>query len=230
MLKNLKSQYHQEERFVSPNLWDRLKQKLDDEKVEIVPQNTKPNFRLLWWSAAAVIILVLSIFIVESNNDVEDISPKIVNHKKIESPQVEKDSKFETTEKPIEKLTEKPQNTQVENLVQNPNKPIRSEEKPIVSHEDNSIKPIVIPEEKTLAEATTAQPSKPQKYVNSKDLLFGVELDKTRADQQNNQKSKMGINDFKYKKSNDDFDDRLSPKSIKILGFTIFDKDSVTKK
>lgn len=229
MLKNLKSQYHQEERFVSPNLWDRLEQKLDDEKVE-APNKTKLNFRLLWWSVAAVIILVLSIFIVDSNNDFENISPKIVNQNKVETQQKEKDSRLKNPEKVENKLVEDQLNIQVENLVQIQNKPIKSEEKPIVSYDDNSIKPIVIPEEKVLAEAAKTQPTKPEKYVTSKDLLFGVELEKTRSDQQNNQKSKMGMNNLKHKKSNEDFDNRLSPKSIKILGFTIFDKDSVTKK
>ncbi|WP_300670372.1 hypothetical protein [Soonwooa sp.] len=230
MLKNLKSQYHQEERFVSPNLWDRLEQKLDDEKVEIAPQKTKPNFRLLWWSAAAVLILALSIFIVESNTTVKDITPKIVNQNKIENPQFQDNLKAEDSEKLVEKTIEKPQSSQVKNIVQTQNKEVKVENQATISQDNNSISPIAIPEEKAIADAPVIQPAKPQKYVNSKDLLFGVELDKTRADQQNSQKSKMGLNDLKHKKTSEDLDDRLSPKSIKILGFTIFDKDSVNKK
>lgn len=230
MLKNFKSKYHQEERFVSPNLWDRLEQKLDEETIQIAPKKAKPSFRLIWWSAAAILILALSIFIAESNTAIKDISPKIVNDNKLESPQLEQNSTLETPEKPIENKIEKPENIQINNLVQIQNKEIKTELKSNDSYDDSSVKTIEIPEEKTIVQTTDIQQIKPPKYVDSKDLLFGLELDKTRADQQNSQKSKMGMTDLKNKRSVDDFDDRLSPKSIKIFGFTVFDKDSISKK
>lgn len=226
MLKNLKSQYEQEKRSVSPDIWETLKDKLADSHTN--PKSKiegKSRKKILWWSAAAVIILIASLAKFNLTKDLP--KQNTILAVKENNTVLEKNASPNQDLKTSEKI-KSIDNIEKQHLVQNQKNTVISEEKIIVSEVPKQMLSTV-EEPQVLAENSKTETPKP-KYISSKDLLFGIELDKTRNDQQNNQNSKLGMTDYKTQNSGKDFDEKLTPKSLKILGFTIFDKDSTIKK
>ena len=77
--------------------------------------------------------------------------------------------------------------------------------------------------EEQLAQTDIQKPTEKVKYVSSSDLLFGVEIDKAKAE---TPKSAMGINTIKSKNDSD----FPNPKRIKLFGITLYEKDFITTK
>ena len=239
-MQNLKSKYEQQETKVSDRLWEKLEQKLDQN-----PANVQKPKRV-WLQYAAAIILMIglggSLLMINTGSEIND-NQQFAKHARDQS--LEQDVNQENKNSP-ELATENNSQTAGQNLLVDkgdssakssiardemakPAKEERPASRQYADHESVIKKEMpqvtAQPEEKLAQNDTSASLStKPKvKYVSSSDLLFGVEIDKAKAEKP---KSAMGINSSRSKNE----PDILNPKRIKILGITLYDKDSITNK
>ena len=226
-MQNLKSKYEQQEMKVSDGLWDRLEEKLD----QVPAKEKKP--KMIWFRYVAIILLMIGLggsFLMINHkaeiNENQEFTNKAENQNINQNSVPVQQSGNDEVEKLIPEKIDN-QKLALENIKKN--RPIKKE-----IQTQNSIleKEIIIkkeepqitsqPEEK-LAQNNIAVPRQKVKYVSSSDLLFGVEIDKTKAE---TPKSAMGINTIKSKNDSD----FPNPKRIKLFGITLYDKDSITTK
>lgn len=229
-MQNLKSKYEQQEMQVSDGLWDRLEEKLD-----LVPaKERKPKF--IWWRFAAVIILIVSFNGVSWMTDIENkvknyqvskypsrvenqiltAKEQAIYNQQMQTPVILKNNVNKNSNPKVEnlKIAENLQTENHKNIVQ-----ITENELDIKKEESQ----IVSKSKELFTQTDIQKPKEKVKYVSSSDLLFGVEIDKAKAE---TPKSAMGINTPKIK-SESDFP---NPKRIKLFGITLYDKDSITTK
>ncbi|UQB70084.1 hypothetical protein [Epilithonimonas zeae] len=226
-MQNLKSKYEQQEMKVCDDLWGRLEEKLDQ-----VPSKEKRP-KIFWWRFVAVILLILNFgaisWMTDIENKVKETSefkfPRIENqissvrqHSE-NTGEIQKSIPIKNSETEDEKLAfENINENQSVNKEQSISNQIPEKELIIKKEEPQ----IVSKQEEQLAQTDIQKPKEKVKYVSSSDLLFGVEIDKAKAE---TPKSAMGINTIK---SNDS--DFPNPKRIKLFGITLYDKDSTTTK
>ena len=230
-MQNLKSKYEQQEMKVSDHLWEKLEQKLD----EAPAKNTTRN--IVWWRYAAAVALIgglttvfLTVNYPSGINENQLVSGKTKGHNPNQNMPEEqnlgKNAMVETV--PEQNVTAINTTNQkytkdvpavVKNQVTTENKDIlKPKQETLYKTETITTSPQV---EEKWAQNETPKPK--VKYVSSRDLLFGVEIDKAKAEKP---KSAMGINISTSKNESD----ILNPKRIKILGITLYDKDSITNK
>lgn len=228
MLNNLKSQYENGTEDVSTDLWARLENELNDNRSTTIISENKISFykRPIFWASAIIVLIFSNTIIIYFSQEKTKLQPLVIE-KTIITAQPKNDTRKITV------FDSKTGKSTTSKKIQGTN--IQETETPDIvlsKNETNFGSQVIEPskaDEIKLVENDKVIPTKP-KYVTSQDLLFGVELDKTRKIQADNQNSKLGMTDYNKHLPHEINDDRLSPKSIKILGFTIFDKDSVTKK
>lgn len=212
---------------VCDDLWGRLEEKLDQ-----VPSKEKRP-KIFWWRFVAVILLILNFgaisWMTDIENKVKETSefkfPRIENqissvrqHSE-NTGEIQKSIPIKNSETEDEKLAfENINENQSVNKEQSISNQIPEKELIIKKEEPQ----IVSKQEEQLAQTDIQKPKEKVKYVSSSDLLFGVEIDKAKAE---TPKSAMGINTIK---SNDS--DFPNPKRIKLFGITLYDKDSTTTK
>lgn len=212
---------------VSDSLWDRLEEKLD----QTPAKEKKP--KVIWWRFVAVIILIVNFgaisWMTDIKNKVKETSefkfPRIENqissvrqHSE-NTDEIQKSIPIKNSETEDEKLAfENINENQSVNKEQSISNQIPEKELIIKKEEPQ----IASQPEEQLAQTDIQKPKEKVKYVSSSDLLFGVEIDKAKAE---TPKSAMGINMIK---SNDS--DFPNPKRIKLFGITIYDKDSIPTK
>lgn len=226
-LKNkLKFEYENLHEAPSVGLWERLENELEGKK-----ETPKKSFG--WLKYAAVILLLISFsvffFLNKSKVSVEKPFAQKVQEKQnnIEKNIQEKNS-VNVEISGLEKVTRK------ENLAKSlPEKHKNNIEKEQISEEsqtnfvenktsktsenkENIISPKQQENKEVLVQNKTEKTN--TKYVNADDLLFGRELEKASLEQENT-KSKMGSLDLKLKK----------PKTIEILGFTVYSEEKEDK-
>lgn len=222
ILKQLKTDYEDLKIKPSANLWDKIESGLDG--VEETVQ--KPL--LQWWKYAAVIALLISIgglFYFNSNQS-SGIKEKIVVKKTLEN-------SFQPNEVIENQISNK-------TIVGNPvsiEAEIYVDKNKFISVSEISNKKTDIPEnlviiEKEIKSSEVLQPvieklevpivkslvaeKKKASYISADDLLLGRELDKTREENNKDQR-KFGVFDLSKIKG---------PNSLKILGFSVI-SDSV---
>ncbi|MFC4162956.1 hypothetical protein ACFOWU_04775 [Epilithonimonas zeae] len=230
-MQNLKSKYEQQEMKVSDSLWDRLEEKLD----EVSAKEKKP--KVIWWRFVAVIILIVNFGAISWMTDIKNkvkenpgfefrtdqissVRQPHGNNNEIQKPvsiNSETDNQKLAVENkdsstPLRMTNSIKKEIQIQNSILEKDTLIKKEEPQIVSK----------PEEQ-LAQTDIQKPKEKVKYVSSSDLLFGVEIDKAKAE---TPKSAMGINTIKSKNDSD----FPNPKRIKLFGITLYDKDSTTAK
>ncbi|AYN02236.1 hypothetical protein [Chryseobacterium sp. 3008163] len=228
ILKQLKSDYEELEIKPSADLWSKIEAGID----EGINVDQKPA--LQWWKYAAVVLLLISFgtyFYFESQTDHKKILTKESPKDKVEKVNIinkESDSKSEDLivkaienvdskvnliskeEKPKQLILVNQENISEKNLPEEKIKQDETVENPIVKEIDHL--PI---QKQTVAER------KKVNYTNAEQLLLGRELDKTREENQNEQR-KFGVLDIGKIKIK-------SPNSFKILGFTIYSDSLETK-
>lgn len=227
-MQNLKSKYEHREMKVSDGLWDRLEEKLD----QVPAKEKKP--KMVWLRFVAVIILIVNFGAISWMTDIEN---KVKESSEFKFPRVENQissvrQHSENTDEiqksiPVKNFEKKNQKLAVENIKHNQvfNKEKSNlnqipEKELIIKKEEPQI---VSKPEKQLAQTDIQKPREKVKYVSSSDLLFGVEIDKAKAE---TPKSAMGINTIKPKNDSD----FPNPKRIKLFGITLYEKDSITNK
>ena len=245
-MQNLKSKYEQQEMEVSDGLWDRLEEKLDQ-----VPAKEKKS-KIFWWRfvAAAILIFGLSGIFLMTNNKVEvDNNQQFANQTENNDNQTSISSEQSRN---VEIVKSNPVNFNSVSNSENQKFEVENEDSstPLRNLKDsaepmtNSIKKqksisnqisqkeLIIKKEKPqtvskpeeqLAHNDIQKPTEKVKYVSSSDLLFGVEIDKAKAE---TPKSAMGINTIKSKNDSD----FPNPKRIKLFGITLYEKDFITTK
>lgn len=230
-MQNLKSKYEHQEMKVSDSLWGRLEEKLD----QVPAKEKKP--KVIWWryaAAAAVLIFVLSGIFWMTNTKVEsDYNQQFANQTENSDNQTsipsEQSGNVEIIKSnPVNPISNSDnQKFVVENVKDNQSvkkeKSVSNqipEKELIIKKEEPQI--VSKPEEQ-LAQTDIQKPREKVKYVSSSDLLFGVEIDKAKAEIP---KSAMGINTIKSKNDSD----FPNPKRIKLFGITLYEKDSITTK
>lgn len=213
---------------VSDGLWDRLEEKLD----QVPAKEKKP--KMVWLRFVAVIILIVNFGAISWMTDIEN---KVKESSEFKFPRVENQissvrQHSENTDEiqksiPVKNFEKKNQKLAVENIKHNQvfNKEKSNlnqipEKELIIKKEEPQI---VSKPEKQLAQTDIQKPREKVKYVSSSDLLFGVEIDKAKAE---TPKSAMGINTIKPKNDSD----FPNPKRIKLFGITLYEKDSITNK
>ncbi|MBO6201817.1 MAG: hypothetical protein J6N74_09395 [Chryseobacterium sp.] len=230
-MQNLKSKYEQKEMKVSDGLWDRLEEKLDQ-----VPAKVETP-KIVWLRYAAVILLMIglggSFWMINHKSDIKK-NQEFANRTENSNPTETIENDEVDTLSPIKINSEKDNQKLAVDNVKDSSTPLRMTEKikkesqtvNQVSEKEVSIKKeeISIPQpEEKLAQNEIQKPKERPKYITSSDLLFGVEIDKAKAE---TPKSAMGIN-LSKPKIDSDFP---NPKRIKLFGITLYDKDSVTTK
>lgn len=206
----------------SPELWERLENKLGGKK-------QTPKITFGFWKYAAVILLLITfsaiIYINKKTISIEKQiaqksqrrqehiekntqQPSNINIEKSETVKVLKKEKFVKIEpKNIEnKIVKQNQNIKYQTKIAESNTP------EIVLKKDEVFLPKQPENKDVLAEI---KPEKTNtKYVKSEDLLFGRELEKASLEQENSN-TKLGKTDSKMKKV----------KSIEILGITVYSEE-----
>ncbi|SHK50784.1 hypothetical protein SAMN05444371_2580 [Epilithonimonas mollis] len=232
-MQNLKSKYEQEEMKVSDGLWERLEEKLD----QVPAKKRQP--KMIWLRYVAVAILILNFSGVSWLNNIENqvknsrefkfrtenqiftAKEKAAYEDEVEKSLLTNSSKIKTQKKefknensstPFRMTNSVKKESSVSNQI--------AEKESIIKKEALQITPK--PEEK-LAQNDIIIPKQKVKYISSSDLLFGVEIDKAKAE---TPKSSMGINVPKIKNESD----FPSPKRVKLFGITLYEKDSVNTK
>jgi len=234
-MQNLKSKYEQKEMRVSDGLWDRLEQKLDQAPAK------EQKIKMIWVRYAAAVLLMIGLggsflminnksninenqeFVNRTNN--QNIVPTTVEQSENDDAEkiIPTKNNSETDNQKLAVENSKGSSTPLrmtnsikkENQITNP----ISEKELIVKKEEPQT---ISQSEEKLAQNEIQKPR--VKYVSSSDLLFGVEIDKAKAE---TPKSAMGINTLKPKNNDSDFP---NPKRIKLFGITLYDKDSITTK
>ena len=216
---------------VSDGLWDRLEEKLDQ-----VPAKVETP-KIVWLRYAAVILLMIglggSFWMINHKSDIKK-NQEFANRTENSNPTETIENDEVDTLSPIKINSEKDNQKLAVDNVKDSSTPLRMTEKikkesqtvNQVSEKEVSIKKeeISIPQpEEKLAQNEIQKPKERPKYITSSDLLFGVEIDKAKAE---TPKSAMGIN-LSKPKIDSDFP---NPKRIKLFGITLYDKDSVTTK
>lgn len=236
-MQNLKSKYEKQEMKVSDSLWDRLEEKLD----QAPAKEKKP--KVIWLRYAAVILLMISFagsFLmindkvdIDDNKEFANQNPKAIPVAHSGNNQVEKliqtknNSETDSQKLAVENVKNFSAPLRILRYAEPITSKIKKENKDQISEKELIIKneaPQIIPQpEEKLAQNEIPKTKEKPKYISSSDLLFGVEIDKAKAE---TPKSAMGINTPKIK-SESDFP---SPKRIKLFGITLYDKDSITNK
>ena len=236
-MQNLKSKYEQQETKVSDRLWEKLEQKLDQNPANV----QKPKRVWLQYAAAVVLLIGLggSLLMINTGSEINDNQQfakdqsleQDVNQENKNSPELATENNSQTASQNL--LVDKGDSSAKSSITRDEMAKPAKEERPAsrqyADHESVIKKEMsqvtAQPEEKLAQNDTSASLStKPKvKYVSSSDLLFGVEIDKAKAEKP---KSAMGINSSRSKNEPDIF----NPKRIKILGITLYDKDSITNK
>lgn len=227
MLNNLKSKYEKLEEFPSDSLWDKLEDQLNQNQIAPkIPSEKKDIFENKWSRYAAVAILLLTL-----GNIVWMLSPK----EKEQNVIVKEIIKTKIVPaKASEVIQNKPGNNQVlkqniaiDHPVANAHaiKPQKTENLKDNINSAPVEMPVIIQNKNEELLAISPKVEK-NKYVSASDLLFGVEIDKSRKEQAS-PNSKLGLNDIKrHPKDQNNF----SPKSLKIFGITVYESDSLTQK
>ena len=226
-LKNkLKFEYENLHEAPSVELWERLENELEGKK-----ETPKKSFGWLKYAAVILLLISFSVFfflnkstvavekpfaqkVQKKQNDIEkNIQEK--NSVNVEISGLEKVTRKENLAKSLpekhknniekEQISEEPQT----NFVENKTSKILEKKENIISPKQQENKEVLVQNKK---EKTNT------KYVNADDLLFGRELEKASLEQENT-KSKMGSLDLKLKK----------PKTIEILGFTVYSEEKEDK-
>lgn len=228
MLNNIKSQYEKLEQPASDLLWEKLEKKLDkDQSEKLIPNQeiaTQPfEKKLVRYAAAAVLLLTLGniIWMLRPKEKEQNVIVKEIVKTKI------------VPVKANEILQEQPKNNQSleQNLVIE--YPINTIETQKIAdtdaqrngHTTPAQSPLIIPDKGEELLATNPKVEK-DKYVSASDLLFSAELDKSRKEQ-SSPNSKLGLNDINRRPKDPN---NFSPKSLKILGITVYESDSLTQK
>lgn len=224
MLNNIKSQYEKLEQPASDLLWEKLEKKLDkDQSEKLIPNQeitTQPfEKKLVRYAAAAVLLLTLG-------NIIWMLRPKEKEQNVIVKTKI-------VPVKANETLQEQPKNNQrlEQNLViEYPINTIKTQKIADTDTQKNSHttpaeSPLIIPDKGEELLVTNPKVEK-DKYVSASDLLFSAELDKSRKEQ-SSPNSKLGLNDIKRRPKDPN---NFSPKSLKILGITVYESDSLTQK
>lgn len=222
---------------VSDGLWDRLEEKLDQ-----VPAKVETP-KIVWLRYAAVILLMIglggSFLMINHQSDMNE-NQEFANQTESENQNSNSNIIKPSENNEVGKVIPNNNNSEVDNQrlavdnVKDSSTPLRMTEKikkesqtvNQVSEKEVSIKKeeISIPQpEEKLAQNEIQKPKERPKYITSSDLLFGVEIDKAKFE---TPKSAMGIN-ISEPKIDSDFP---NPKRIKLFGFTLYDKDSITTK
>ena len=216
---------------VSDSLWDRLEEKLD----QTPAKEKKP--KVIWWRFVAVIILIVNFGAISWMTDIKnkvkenpgfefrtdqissvrlphgnnnEIQKPVSINSETDNQKLAVENKDSST--PLRMTNSIKKEIHIQNSILEKDTLIKKEELQIVSK----------PEEQ-LAQTDIQKPREKVKYVSSSDLLFGVEIDKAKAE---TPKSAMGISTIKSKNDSD----FPNPKRIKLFGITLYDKDSITTK
>lgn len=224
ILKQLKNNYEDLKIKPSANLWDQIESGLDGVQETV----KKPSFQ--WWKYAAVIVLLISlgglyyfnfnqtsktkeIIVVKkplenSFKPIKPIEPIISNENLVQS-QVFTDSEAVVNNK-LNSISEIPtKKTEISKNLVTIQQIIKSPEAPQII-----IEKLEVPLEKyLLAEKKKAS------YITADDLLLGRELDKTREENNKDQR-KFGVFDMSKIKG---------PNSLRIFGFSVI-SDSLSSK
>lgn len=217
---------------VSDELWEKLEQKLDG----LSETKRKTNFIWLNYAAAIILIFGLGGIFWTANNKVEITKNRQLenlnknqnpifqsgNYELRRSDMLVESNKIPTEKAPKEryagfsKINAENQLNKKEILHKNQ----VSEKEFLIKNDEPKI--ISQPEEK-FAQTEISKPKEKVKYISSSDLLFGVEMDNVKSEKP---RSALGFN-ISSDKENPDI---LNPKRIKIFGYTIYQKDSLTSK
>ena len=228
ILKQLKSDYEELELKPSADLWSKIEAGID----EGVNVDQKPTFQ--WWKYAAVVLLLISFgtyFYFENQANHKKILTKGSSKDKVEKVNIINEESYHKSENLVVKT--------IQNVDSKANL-INKEEKPnqLISANQENISEKNLPEEKIKQDETVENPiikeidhlpiqkqtvaeRKKVNYTNAEQLLLGRELDKTREENQNEQR-KFGVLDIGKIKIK-------SPNSFKILGFTVYSDSLKTK-
>jgi len=224
MLNKLKSDYEELEIKPSPDLWDRLDQKLD-KTPEIA---LKPSFQ--WWKYAAVVLVLVSlgtiIYFNNYKNSFDHNKTKYIVKKVLEktdnltNPDLENQSVISNDgliEKNEVKVVAENQNIKSEQIV------VSQEEKravqPQISEYTNLItQPLNIDAETTKKEnnipnTPVMAEAKKSNYISADELLLGRELNKTLEDSQKDER-RFGV--FKFNKPRPNVD------NVTVLGVAVY--------
>lgn len=226
-LKNkLKFDYENLHETPSVGLWERLENELEGKK-----ETPKKSFD--WLKYAAVVLLMISFSVLffmnkntvsgeqnlanqstdETHRNIDSVitptKTDLVNDNASNLVHQEKIVKIEP-KKIDQKSGENITNTTTESItLENKNPEIVKNQEEIIPQKPNENKEVLV---------ENKMPKTNSKYVKSEDLLFGRELQKASLEQENN-KSKMGTLDLKIK----------NPKTIEILGFTVYSEENEKK-
>ncbi|MFY1046443.1 hypothetical protein [Chryseobacterium sp. GP-SGM7] len=218
ILKQLKTDYEDLELKPSVNLWDKIENELEGDKETV----QKPAFQ--WWKYAAVIILLISLGggLFYFNSDENSRSKETIAVKK---PLENNFKQNEVAENHISN----------ESIVQNPisiETEIYVDKNELTSVSETLTKKTDIPKNLAITEKETKSPEvfqpaiekleipvvkslvaekKKASYISADDLLIGRELDKTREENNKDQR-KFGVFDMSKIKV---------PNSLKIFGFSV---------
>lgn len=227
ILKQLKSDYEELKIKPSADLWSKIEAGIDQE----VNVAQKPT--LQWWKYAAVVLLLISFgtyFYFENQTDHKKILTKRSSKDKVEKVNVLNEESGPKSEKLVVKA--------IQNVDSKVNLINKEETKQLISANPQNISKKNLPEEKIKQDETLENPiikeidhlpiqkqtiaeRKKVNYTNAEQLLLGRELDKTREENQNEQR-KFGVLDIGKIKIK-------SPNSFKILGFTVYSDSLETK-
>lgn len=230
--------YETLEQTPSEGLWEKISNQLPNEK-EAEKRRTSA---VVYWKFAAIFLLLLSIGLIfkitlksvpidgketvaESgikakevskdvqkitvNQSIAEIESKVTSLTKYENQKVlNHHNQDEYAEQSVAKAQSLPLETNNSNL---PNNKISKEVSvPVIS-------PVVAPEMALNSEKIVAKKTTPPKYVSAEELLFNDELDQTRARNSLSDHGKLG----KIEVENNP----IRPKSLQILGITVFGED-----
>ena len=226
-LKNkLKFDYENLHKAPSVGLWERLENELEGKK-----ESTQKSFG--WLKYAAVLLLMISfsaLFFMKKNavSEEQNLASQITSqtNKNIDSGISKTNTNFANDNASNVVHQEKIVKIEPTKIGQNSEKNITKTITESIALENKNpeivnIQEEVIPQKKTENKEVLVENKTPKtnsKYVKSEDLLFGRELQKASLEQENT-KSKMGNLDLKIK----------SPKTIEILGFTVYSEENEKK-
>lgn len=228
MLNNLKSKYEKLEELPSDSLWDKLEEQLNqNQPISNLPSEKKNIFEKKWSRYAAVAILLLTL-----GNIIWMLSPKEKEQNVIVKEIIKTELITEKPDKTKLNITENNIKNSVAEHTNSKDKAVAptKELEHIENHNSLSVEPkittIIDKKEDLLAAQPKIENKEKTKYVSASDLLFGVEIDKSRKEQAS-PNSKLGLNDLKHHPKDQN---NFSPKSLKIFGITVYESDSLTKK
>jgi hypothetical protein len=228
ILKQLKSDYEELEIKPSADLWSKIEAGID----EGVNVAQKPA--LQWWKYAAVILLLISFgtyFYFENQVDHKKILTKESPIDKVEKVNIINEESHPKSENLIVKaiqnvvsrgdLIHKEEKQKQLNLANKENISEKNLPEEKIKQDETVENPIIKEIDHLPVQKQTVAERKKVNYTNAEQLLLGRELDKTREENQNEQR-KFGVLDIGKIKIK-------SPNSFKILGFTVYSDSLETK-